>query len=118
METMKEKINSTFGSLKSDFGYTNTMQAPRLEKVVVSTGVGKISDNNTHIIGPTEKWNAAIKLKIPIKINVAFSNADFCKNTLELSLAEISPITLIIASLNSMSVLYCFPTKTVNLFTS
>ena len=39
-----EKINSTYAGLKDTFGYTNTMQAPRVEKVVVSVGTGKIDD--------------------------------------------------------------------------
>ena len=41
MQTVKEKQNSAFESLKGEFGYKNKMQAPRLVKVVVSTGVGK-----------------------------------------------------------------------------
>ena len=39
-----EKINSTFAGLKDTFGYTNTMQSPRVAKVVVSVGTGKIDD--------------------------------------------------------------------------
>ena len=38
METMKEKINTAFKSLKDTFEYTNVMQAPRIEKVVISVG--------------------------------------------------------------------------------
>jgi large subunit ribosomal protein L5 len=41
MQTVKEKQNSAFESLKEEFGYKNKMQAPRLVKVIVSTGVGK-----------------------------------------------------------------------------
>lgn len=33
-----------FEALKGAFGYTNKMQAPKLQKVVVSTGTGKIKD--------------------------------------------------------------------------
>lgn len=44
MKTMKEKIAAAFEALKGSFGYTNVMQAPRIEKVVVSCGVGKIDD--------------------------------------------------------------------------
>jgi len=43
-KTMKETLNGTFDALKGEFKYENPMQAPRIEKVVVSTGVGKISD--------------------------------------------------------------------------
>ncbi len=41
---MREQIKGAYSSLKSDFGYKNVMQAPRIEKVIVSTGVGKIED--------------------------------------------------------------------------
>lgn len=34
----------TFDSLKGVFGYTSPMQAPKITKVVVSTGVGSIKD--------------------------------------------------------------------------
>ena len=43
---MKEKLQTTFDALKDAFSYTNRMKAPRVEKVVVSTGTGKISDKN------------------------------------------------------------------------
>jgi large subunit ribosomal protein L5 len=35
---------NAFDALKADFGYKNKLQAPRLVKVVISTGVGKIKD--------------------------------------------------------------------------
>lgn len=35
---------TSFDALKGTFGYTNKMQAPKLTKVVVSTGTGKIKD--------------------------------------------------------------------------
>ncbi len=41
MKTVKELQKNTFETLKGTFGYTNIMQAPKLVKVVVSTGVGK-----------------------------------------------------------------------------
>ncbi len=41
MQTVKEKQNNAFESLKTDFEYKNKMQSPRLVKVVISTGVGK-----------------------------------------------------------------------------
>jgi len=43
-QTMKELEKATFANLKAVFGYTNPMQAPRLIKVVVSTGIGSIKD--------------------------------------------------------------------------
>lgn len=42
--TVKEKISTAFDTLKGDFGYKNVMQAPKVEKVVISTGTGKIED--------------------------------------------------------------------------
>ena len=41
MKTTKEKVQDAYKSLKGDLGYTNTMQAPRLVKAVVSIGTGK-----------------------------------------------------------------------------
>jgi large subunit ribosomal protein L5 len=41
---IKEKIKSSYDALKSEFGYTNAMQAPRITKVVVSSGVGSLKD--------------------------------------------------------------------------
>lgn len=35
---------NTFNALKSDFGYTSPMQAPKVTKVVVSTGTGSAKD--------------------------------------------------------------------------
>lgn len=42
--TMKEKIGEAFKAMKSNFAYTNVMQAPKIEKVVVSVGTGKVDD--------------------------------------------------------------------------
>jgi large subunit ribosomal protein L5 len=33
-----------YETLKDDFGYANPMQAPRIEKIIVSTGIGKVAD--------------------------------------------------------------------------
>ena len=38
--TVKEKSQKSFDTLKGQFGYTNSMAAPRLMKVIVSTGTG------------------------------------------------------------------------------
>ncbi len=46
MKTTKEKVQDAFGALKGDLGYTNVMQTPRLSKVVVSVGTGKVQDKN------------------------------------------------------------------------
>lgn len=44
MESMKTKLENVFDALKEQFSYTNRMQAPRLEKVVISVGTGKVDD--------------------------------------------------------------------------
>lgn len=44
MKTMKETIRGTFDALKQDLGYTNVMQTPKITKVIVSVGVGKVQD--------------------------------------------------------------------------
>lgn len=44
MQTIKEKQQNTFKTVKEQFSYTNVFQAPRLEKVIVGTGVGKVQD--------------------------------------------------------------------------
>jgi large subunit ribosomal protein L5 len=44
METIATKITNTFAALKDSLGYQNVMQAPRVEKIVVSTGTGRIDD--------------------------------------------------------------------------
>lgn len=36
--------HTTFEALKETQGYTNVMQAPKIQKIVVSTGVGSIKD--------------------------------------------------------------------------
>jgi len=46
MSTMKEKFAGTYDALKETFSYKNVMQTPRIEKVVVSTGIGKIEDKS------------------------------------------------------------------------
>jgi large subunit ribosomal protein L5 len=42
--SMKEVLATSFDALKGAFGYVNVMQAPRIEKVIVATGTGKIDD--------------------------------------------------------------------------
>lgn len=39
-----EKIRTVFDALKETAGYKNHLQAPRIEKVVVGAGVGRVSD--------------------------------------------------------------------------
>jgi large subunit ribosomal protein L5 len=42
----KDIEKGAFDAMKGEFGYKNRLQAPRLTKVVISTGVGKIKDKN------------------------------------------------------------------------
>ena len=44
MKSTKEKTKESYDALKTEFGYKNPMQAPRIEKVVVSSGVGGQKD--------------------------------------------------------------------------
>ncbi len=44
METTQTRIKNAYGAMKTDFGYTNVMQAPKVEKVVVSVGTGRVQD--------------------------------------------------------------------------
>ena len=44
MSITKERQQSAYLALAKTFGYTSTMQGPRIMKVVVSTGVGKKRD--------------------------------------------------------------------------
>jgi large subunit ribosomal protein L5 len=46
METTKTKLASTYEALKGTFGYTNVMQTPTIEKVVVSVGTGRVQDKH------------------------------------------------------------------------
>jgi large subunit ribosomal protein L5 len=39
-----EKQKTAPDALKGSFGYTNSMQTPRVLKVIISTGVGKVTD--------------------------------------------------------------------------
>lgn len=44
--SIKEKQTKVFKELGGEIGIKNTMQTPRIEKIVVSTGIGKIDDKN------------------------------------------------------------------------
>lgn len=39
-----EKVSGAFGALKEASGYTNLLEAPKIEKVVVGVGIGRVSD--------------------------------------------------------------------------
>lgn len=44
METTQARIKNAYTALKGEFGYKNVMQSPKVEKVVVSIGTGRIQD--------------------------------------------------------------------------
>jgi len=46
MSLTKERQQTAYAALKKEFGYTSVMQGPRIEKVIVSTGVGKKREKN------------------------------------------------------------------------
>jgi large subunit ribosomal protein L5 len=46
MITLKEKEKKAYEKIKGEFGYVNTMQSPRLVKVVISIGIGSLKDKN------------------------------------------------------------------------
>jgi len=46
MENLKTKIENGFKVLKESQGYKNKMQSPRIQKVIVSVGVGSMKDKN------------------------------------------------------------------------
>lgn len=70
MQTTAEKQTKMFNVLKERFGYTNTMQAPKLQKIVVAAKVGSMKDKNkidvvidrlARITGQKPKANVAKK---------------------------------------------------------
>lgn len=44
MSITKQRQQSAYSALSEQFGYTSPMQSPRIQKVIVSTGVGKKRD--------------------------------------------------------------------------
>ena len=49
MKAPTKTLNTTFDSLKSAMGYTNVMQTPKVVKVIVSVGVGKINKDKKRL---------------------------------------------------------------------
>src|SRR5580704_12862776 len=50
MNRFKDKyLKTAVPALKSEFGYTNPHQVPRIEKVVVSAGVGRATSDSKHL---------------------------------------------------------------------
>jgi len=55
METVKDKQKKVFKDLKDTLGWTNTMQSAKIEKVVITTGVGRILSDKRKIALIPEK---------------------------------------------------------------
>jgi large subunit ribosomal protein L5 len=49
MATATSTHQKNFEALKSSMGYTNVMQTPRLVKIIVSTGVGKVNKDKKRL---------------------------------------------------------------------
>ena len=43
---IKDRQKNTFDALKETFKYKNIMQTPKIEKVVISAGIGSVKDKN------------------------------------------------------------------------
>src|ERR1700683_5264088 len=73
----------TFDSLKGDFAYTSPMQAPRVTKVIVSTGVGSIKDKKR--LELIQDRLSKITGQAPAKRNAKKSMANFKVRTGDLA---------------------------------
>lgn len=49
MELLQEKQKKVFSALKGDLGFSNVMQSPKIEKVIVSVGVGKMAKDKPKV---------------------------------------------------------------------
>ena len=43
---LQDQQKTSFAALKDQFGWTNVMQAPKIQKVVISVGIGSTKDKN------------------------------------------------------------------------
>ena len=44
MKSTREKIKESYNTLKTELGLVNSMQAPKIEKIIISAGVGSVKD--------------------------------------------------------------------------
>ena len=75
MKLMKEKVKDSYKTLKDTLGLKNVMQAPKILKVVVSSGVGSFSDKKK--IDIVEDRLAKITGQKPIRRGAKQSIASF-----------------------------------------
>lgn len=74
MIKIQDKQKKTFDVLKEKFGYKNKMQAPKLVKVIVSTGVGSIKTDKRKVELIPEKLTKITGQKVllrPAKKSIA-----------------------------------------------
>jgi len=73
---LKSKYKDVVPELKDEFGYTSPMQLPKLEKIIVSVGVGEAVDNKK-ILDASVNELAIITGQRPIKTKARKSIANF-----------------------------------------
>ena len=73
MMLTKEKQQTAFDALASDFGYKNRLQTPRIEKVVVSSGTGKHKDKgrNEMVVARLAKITGQKASPRPARMSIA-----------------------------------------------
>ena len=49
MNLIQEQQKTAFDTLKNNFGWSNVMQTPKIQKVVVSVGVGKMAKDKSKV---------------------------------------------------------------------
>ena len=50
MELIQDKQKTAFKELKGNFGWKNVMQTPKIEKAVISVGIGSVKDKNKIVL--------------------------------------------------------------------
>lgn len=69
--------NEVVPALKKEFGYTNPMEIPRVEKVVLNVGVGKDASGNSKLIEVVSNEIGAITGQKPVITKAKKSIASF-----------------------------------------
>lgn len=77
MERLQEQYNKKIApALKEKFGYQNVMQVPKIMKVVVNVGVGKVKEDKKKIEGVVEELKK-ITGQAPVKTKARTSISGF-----------------------------------------
>ena len=65
METTKQKLASSFKTLAPKFGYKNALAAPKLVKVVISSGTGsKMKNDKNKNTSRSHHWPEAVSSSV------------------------------------------------------